>query len=120
MAAYFVDTWFFIAYMDEADPHHRTARRLARSLNSLAIVTHDAVLGELLTFFAGHDTFWRRTAATLARNVLIDPRYEVHPMGRQLFLRALSMYERRPDKEYSLVDCASMVLMRERGITHVL
>jgi predicted nucleic acid-binding protein len=37
-----------------------------------------------------------------------------------LFSAALSLYEQRPDKEYSLVDCMSMTLMRERGITHVL
>ena len=36
------------------------------------------------------------------------------------FARALDLYEARPDKEYSLVDCMSMVVMRERGITHVL
>ena len=35
-------------------------------------------------------------------------------------MRALDLYSQRPDKEYSLVDCMSMVLMRERGITHVL
>ena len=37
-----------------------------------------------------------------------------------LFERALDLYENRPDKEYSLVDCMSMVVMRERGIEHVL
>ena len=38
----------------------------------------------------------------------------------ELFIRGLYLYEQRPDKEYSLVDCMSMTLMRERGITHVL
>ena len=42
------------------------------------------------------------------------------PAGRDLFIRGLQLYEQRPDKEYSLVDCMSMTLMRERGIAHVL
>jgi predicted nucleic acid-binding protein len=41
-------------------------------------------------------------------------------LDRPLFIAALDLYEQRRDKEYSLVDCASMVIMRQRGITHVL
>ena len=37
-----------------------------------------------------------------------------------LFDAALDLYARRPDKEYSLVDCASMVLMKRLEIDHVL
>jgi predicted nucleic acid-binding protein len=37
-----------------------------------------------------------------------------------LFDAALDLYARRLDKEYSLVDCASMVLMKRHGIHHVL
>ena len=40
--------------------------------------------------------------------------------GSDLFAAALALYSQRLDKEYSLVDCMSMTLMRERGITHVL
>ena len=36
------------------------------------------------------------------------------------FLGALALYEARPDKDYSLMDCASMATMRARGITVVL
>jgi predicted nucleic acid-binding protein len=34
--------------------------------------------------------------------------------------RALYLYSLRVDKAYSLVDCMSMVVMQDRGITHVL
>ena len=36
------------------------------------------------------------------------------------FSDALSLYERRPDKGYSLTDCRSMLLMRQRGLTDIL
>ena len=34
--------------------------------------------------------------------------------------RALDQYERRPDKDWSLTDCLSFLLMEERGITEAL
>ena len=47
MTAYFVDTWFFIAYLRESDPHHQTVIRLAGILSDASFVTHDGVLSEL-------------------------------------------------------------------------
>ncbi len=44
----------------------------------------------------------------------------VVPADRRLFNAALQLYEDRPDKKYSLVDCMSMIVMRERGITHAI
>ena len=39
---------------------------------------------------------------------------------RELFLKGLTLYEARPDKEYSLTDCISMQTMRREGLTEVL
>ena len=120
MPLYFVDTWFFIAELHERDPDHRFALNAARRLNDASFVTHDGILTELLAFFSGYREFWRREAAMVARRVIANRRYETLPLSRELFMKALQMYERRLDKEYSLVDCASMVVMRDLGITHVL
>jgi predicted nucleic acid-binding protein len=32
----------------------------------------------------------------------------------------LPLYERRPDKQYSLIDCISMNVMRRKGISEIL
>ena len=82
------------------------------------VVTHDAVLTEVLTYFADEGASLRGIAVEAVRRALRI--YNVVPAERSLFLRALSLYESRPDKEYSLVDCMSMVVMEERGIQHVL
>lgn len=34
----------------------------------------------------------------------------------EFFQKAWSLYRERPDKEWSLTDCASFVVMKERGI----
>jgi len=120
MSRYFVDTWYFIAFWHERDPHHRAARHLSRSLKDAKFFTHDAVLTEVLTFFSGHGSFWRQQIASFVRDVLRSKQFHVAPVDRDLFEDALSLYENRLDKEYSLVDCLSMRLMLDRGITHVL
>lgn len=115
---YFADTWLFIALLEPRDTHHQRAVRLNRVIPPSAVVTHDAVLTEVLAYFADAGDHPRLLAAQAVRRILT--RLIVLPVDRPLFLRALDHYERRLDKEYSLVDCTSMVIMRERGIQHVL
>ena len=43
--------------------------------------------------------------------------FEIVPTNAELFQNALRLYRERPDKEWSLTDCASFVVMREHGIT---
>jgi Predicted nucleic acid-binding protein, contains PIN domain len=120
MARYFVDTWFFIAFLDRSDADFDVARRIARRLHDAQFFTHDGVLIELLTYFSAFGEFWRREAAALVRDVLYSRRYQVSQLSRQVFEDALYLYERRLDKAYSLVDCISMRTMLRRELTHVL
>ena len=46
--------------------------------------------------------------------------WTVFPQSRASLLDALTLYESRPDKEYSLTDCISMQTMRREGLTEVL
>lgn len=120
MRAIFVDTWFFIAHLHRFDPDHQAAVRLGRALHDSTFVTHDGVLTELLSFFSARGSFWRTAAATLVRDAMVAKKYKVTPLSREFFEQALTLYEDRQDKEYSLVDCMSMELMKRREITHVL
>lgn len=119
MHGYLVDTWFLIALADSSDSHHRQAKHLDRSLAGIPLLTHDAILTELLTYFSAGGRNSRSQAAAFVRNILRRAEYRVE-RASEFFGAALHLYEQRPDKEYSLVDCMSMTLMRERGITHVL
>lgn len=115
---YFVDAWYFIALNDPHDTHHRRATRLSLALSTARMVTHDGVLSEVLSFFSEEDPRIRKMIARVVRAALRD--MTVVTPDRQLFLKALELYERRTDKHYSHIDCVSMVVMRDRGITHVL
>lgn len=120
MPLYFVDTWFFIAQAHEGDVDHRAALSVGRKLVNASFLTHDGVLSELLTFFSGYGEFWRSEMGSFARKILASRRFNTLPLSRDFFLEALALYERRLDKEYSLIDCLSMIAMRKHGITHVL
>ena len=118
MAEYFVDTWFVVATFDRLDSAHRAVLRIEPSLRQHPLVTHDGVLTEFLAFVSAYGKIHRAAAVRLVRNAM--RRWTVLPTDRPLVLRSLALYEDRPDKRYSLVDCMSMVVMRDRGIQHVL
>jgi predicted nucleic acid-binding protein len=115
---YFVDTWYLIASIDRDDAHYANARRLRLHVGRSPLVTHDAVLTEVLSFFSEEGPQLRNSAAAAVRSAFLT--LEVVESSGGLFRNALDLYERRPDKAYSLVDCMSMELLRARGITHVL
>src|ERR1041385_6573461 len=98
MATYFVDSWFFIAYLRDSDPHHLAATRLSGTLRHASFVTHDGVLSELLAFFCSHGDLWRKHVAAFVRDVLRSEQFDVAPLTRHLFEEALTLYERRLDK----------------------
>lgn len=118
MREYFADAWFFIALVNRFDGHHAAALRLETFVAHHRVVTHDAVLSEVLTYFSGAGIHSRQVAVDIVRRALRD--FLVESASRELFLLALDLYESRRDKQYSLVDCISMEIMKQRGITQVL
>jgi predicted nucleic acid-binding protein len=118
MQAYFADTWFFVALFDRRDSHHSRARRLALTLAGATVFTHDAVLTEVLAHFSDDGPGSRAIAVNGVRQAVLA--HHVIPASRELFIAGLDLYARRPDKEYSQVDCMSMILMERLSIRHVL
>lgn len=115
---YFVDAWYFIARIEQRDAHHAAARSLGASISAGAMITHEGVLAEVLAYFADEGSHARTLAAQGIRRALAA--IQVVSVDRSLFVRAVDLYEDRPDKEYSLTDCISMVIMRDRKIAAVL
>ncbi len=118
MFTYFADTWYFIALHDRLDRHHTPALRIQTSLRNSPIVTHEAIFMELLAHFADDGAASRTRVSNVVHNLL--KLIDVVSTDRDLFLRAVDRYAARPDKEFSIVDCMSMIVMEDRGIRHVL
>jgi uncharacterized protein len=120
MTILFADTFYWIALADFNDGAHRRALALTSERADSRIVTTDEVLAEYLTFFATAPEQMRRKAVINAWRILEDPGVRVVPQTRESFLSGIGLYEARPDKGYSLVDCISMQTMRKERLTEVL
>jgi len=63
---------------------------------------------------------WRSVAVELQQQMDSDPEIEVAPLSEALFQAAFELLRVREDKGWSLTDCVSFTLMRERAITAAL
>ncbi len=120
MRTVFVDTFFWVAILNPHDEPRRTARAVELGLGQPRFVTTESVLIEVLNFYAEFKPHMRQATANLVKQILVRPDVEVLPHTRQAFQAGLQLYEARLDKGYSLTDCISMNVMRERGILEAL
>ena len=52
--------------------------------------------------------------------MLANENYDIVGLDNHLFAAAFELFSQRPDKEWSLTDCLSFVIMRQRGIKQAL
>ena len=117
MTAVFGDTSFFVALINSRDQHHQRALHLNASL-AAPMVTTAWVLLEFANGIAKSQS--RRDFGGTLNKLRSQPDAEIIPPDQALFDRGCELYISRPDKEWSLTDCISFVVMRERGITDAL
>jgi predicted nucleic acid-binding protein len=117
---YFADTSFWIALSSQRDQYHGRAVAWSRFVlqTKSTLVTTEAVLWEWLNAFSPAST--RRLAAEGYRRCHADPSIEVVPFQVELVNAAVELYQTRPDKNWSLTDCLSFVVMEQRQLTEAL
>ena len=116
----FVDTLYWIAIFNPRDQWHRQAVEVEAALRGGNFLTTEAVLIEVLNYISGYGPSARCRTAAVVRDVLNDANVEVVPQTTDEFLSGLALCESRPDKGYSLTDCISMNVMRERSSSEIL
>jgi uncharacterized protein len=120
MKTVFADTLYWVSGLNPRDQWHRAVVAAETALGNFRIVTTETVLIEVLNYYCENSTHLRQAVARLVNNTLADPDIEVVAHSSAAFQAGLQLYEARPDKGYSLTDCISMNVMRERGILEVL
>jgi uncharacterized protein len=118
MKTVFADTGYWEATLNPRDQLNAIAKSVSKELGEVKIVTTEMVLDELLAALAGLAT--RVTTVRAVEAIIANPNVEVVPQTSIQFREALKLYRDRPDKEWSLTDCASFSLMTERGIREAL
>ena len=116
----FLDTAYAIALSVEADAHHARAIELAEQLElqQTKLVTTRAVLLEIGNAMARQR--YRRAAVQLLDAIQHDPQVECVPLNDDLYQQAFELFRNRTDKEWGMIDCASFVVMQQRGLTDAL
>ena len=117
MKATFADTSFFVAALNHRDVHHAAAARFLRGYSE-AIVTSHWVLLEVANYFARSTN--RAVAAQFIESVLADPKVECVSASVDSFMTGLKLFRDRPDKHWSLTDCVSFEIMKQRAIHQAL
>src|SRR5215470_6757665 len=120
MRVVFADTGYWIALINPNDSLHHKARAASENLGPCRVVTSEMVLAEVLNMFADRGSHLRQVTVASVRAILADASIEVVPQTRRLFLKAFDLYEERLDKSWSVTDCASLVIIRDRDISTVL
>lgn len=118
MRRVFADTLYWLAVFPPDDAWADAAR--SADVTEASLITTEEVLAEFLAAVSAHGDHTRRLACRLVREILNDPDVEVVSQSHESFLAGLALYERRPDKHYSLVDCISMNVMRQKDVQEVL
>jgi predicted nucleic acid-binding protein len=113
----FVDTGFFLALAQPRDALHARAKAWAGAVTEPLLVT-EYVLWE--TVNALSQPVDRPKAHALLTHVRSAAHYEVVAATPELFEAGLKLHAARPDKEWSLTDCLSFVVLEQRGLTRAL
>lgn len=120
MRRVFADTLYWVGVLDSRDPWHPATVQAEKALGKHRTITTDAVFVEVLNTFCKAGPTMRRRAITFVRELMARRSTEVVAQDRAQLLAAMTFYHSRPDKEYSLTDCISMLTMRDRRLTEVL
>jgi uncharacterized protein len=117
MKAIFADTSFYLAVLNPRDDAHAVATRVGDNIERPVLLS-DFILLELgNSLSAGRQ---RELFSKLVLRLRSHPNVRIVPASRDLLDRGPQLYSRRADKEWSLTDCTSFVVMQNEGLTEAL
>ena len=111
------DSGYFVALLDPTDGLHGRAIRWSRQLSEPLLVT-EYVLVETFSFFSAPRNRFRPHG--LLAQLQNDASFEIVSASSDWFQKGVALHRARPDKEWSLTDCISFVVMQSRGVSRAL
>jgi predicted nucleic acid-binding protein len=117
MKRVFADTYFFVCLVNPKDEHLQTAREFLATFGG-GVITTAWVITELANTLS--KAVNRHLFLNLYADLRTDRRVSIEPPTQVLFEKGLELYAKRPDKDWSLTDCISFVVMEHEGLTEAL
>jgi predicted nucleic acid-binding protein len=118
MKTVFADSFYFFALLNPHDPAHGKALAFTQSYAG-RIITTAWILTELADGWArpvSSRSVFTQVLADLRANANVT----IVPCSDQLLDEGVKLYVQRQDKEWSLTDCMSFVVMRSEQLTEAL
>lgn len=113
----FVDTSYLLALVNPRDELQPRAQAWANALNEPLLLT-EYVLWEMVNAFSMPAD--RPKAHAVVARLRAAPDCEIVVASGELFETGMQFHARRTDKEWSLTDCVSFVVMQSRGLLRAL
>jgi predicted nucleic acid-binding protein len=112
----FLDTGYVIALEAQDDQRHAEALQHWTQLSARLppLVTTSYVFDELVTFFNSRNRHAK--AIEVGSRLLTSPTVQLVHVDQPLFYSAWRYFAQHADKSYSLTDCISFLVMKQRGI----
>src|SRR5438093_5384722 len=110
MTPCFADTFFFLAWWNRRDLAHDRVQEFVGEYTGRLLTTR-WVLMEVADAFAS--SRMQRDVRSLFAEIESDEQITIVEPVESLHRRGLNLYDARPDKEWSLTDCISFVVMAD-------
>ncbi len=113
----FIDSSFFISLVRTDDSTHEKALRILRDLKEIPLVfyTSDCVIDEVATVLSMRVS--KRSAIDFLLSTSQDDFPIILPLDLDARDRGRTLFQNQKDKNISMIDCYSIVLMRAQKIT---
>lgn len=120
MKTVFADADYWIGLLNKNDQLHTSAKEVSQSLGHVRIVTSQMVLAEVLNSFSKRGQHFREMVTKFVEALEKNPNVSIEPQTHQLFCDAFGCFKTRLDKDWSITDCASFIIMQRLEITEAL
>jgi len=117
MTPVFADTWYYLALLNRDDAAHEDAVRWSAQSARVVLLTEFILIEVGNTFSSGRA---RAKFVGLVRSLRADPNTVIVPASEGLVAEGFRLFAEREDKDWSLTDCISFVVMQQHGIAEAL
>jgi predicted nucleic acid-binding protein len=118
MSTAFADSSFYVALLISRDANHTKAMSVAKTWHGQIVTTQD-VLTEVANHLCG-SSLGRAKFGMFLASLEADPNTTIVESSTDLWKRGVGLYLNRTDKQWSLTDCISFLVMEERDLNETL
>ncbi|NCS37274.1 MAG: type II toxin-antitoxin system VapC family toxin [Microcystis aeruginosa G11-01] len=122
MSELFVDTSGWANLIDVSQPFHSITAQVYQDARSQRrkMITTSYIITELVALLSSPLHIPRSKAIAFIQGLKNSPYVDVIFITQELDSKAWELLSQRQDKEWSLVDCSSFIVMQDRKITDAL